>query len=146
MLDDRHRKITPWNVSLEEHLAVVREGGHQGRGDVRGGPGELDPQGRSLASRFDNDRKPQSLLDGRQRSCRTQFLERRLIKGEEVGRGNAGVAHRVLGQDLVGGPDAGGDARSGVRDPHRVEQLLDGAVLAVSPVERYKRQLGALDL
>ena len=54
------------------------------------------------------------------------------------------VAHRVLGEHLVGRPHACRDARAGVRDAHHLEQLLDGAVLAVAAVQRDERDLGLL--
>ena len=61
----------------------------------------------------------------------------------EVGRGDAGVAHRVLGEHLVHAADAGGRAGAGVGEADELEQLLHGAVLAAAAVQRDERDVGA---
>ena len=54
----------------------------------------------------------------------------------EVGRRDAGVAHRVLGEHLVHAADAGRRAGAGVGEAEELEQLLHRAVLAVAAVQR----------
>ena len=85
---------------------------------------------------------PSRVLDARERLGRAQLLERGLAERVEVGRRDAGVAHRVLGEHLVGAADARRRPRAGVRDPDHLEQLLHGPVLAARPVQRDERDIG----
>ena len=62
----------------------------------------------------------------------------------EVGRRDAGVAQRVLGDDLVHAADAGARAGAGVRHADELEQLLHRAVLAAAAVQRDERDVGPL--
>ena len=102
----------------------------------------LIPSAEPWRGRLDHDRELQPLLDRRQRLGGAELPERGLAERVEVRRGDAGVAHRVLGQHLVGGADAGRHARAGVGDPQHLEQLLHGAVLAVAAVQRDERDVG----
>ena len=128
-------------MALEQHLAVVGERRDERRRHVGRRARELDPQRRALAGRLDHDRELEPLLDRRERLRRAQRPEGGLVEGVEVGRGDAAIAHRVLGQDLVGGSDARRHARARVGDPHHLEQLLHGSVLAVASVQRHERDL-----
>ena len=64
------------------------------------------------------------------------------MKDDEVRRRDPRVAHRVLGEHLVGRADAGRHARAGVGDADDLQQLLHGPVLAVAAVQRDERDIG----
>jgi hypothetical protein len=117
------------------------------RRDERGGHRarvgrEPDPERAALVGRLDDDREPQPLLDRRQRVRGAELLERRLAEREEVRSRDARIAHRVLGNDLVGAAHARADPAARVRDPDDLEELLDGAVLAVAAVQADERRVG----
>ena len=141
-VDDRHREVPARHVPLEQDLLVVGEGGDEAAGHVGRGPRELDPERRAARRGLHDDREVEPLLDRLQRVGRAQLPEGRLAEGEELGCGDARLDEQVLGEDLVDRADAGEDPRAGVRDPEDLEELLDGAVLAVPPVERDERGVG----
>ena len=142
MLEDRDGQVAPGHVALEQHLAVIGKRGDQRGRDVGRRARELDPQGRALRGRLDDNRKLQPLLDLGQRLGGAEFLERGLVEGVEVRGRDAAIAHCVLRQHLVERADAGRDTGAGVGDAHHLEDLLHRAVLSVAAMERDECHVG----
>ena len=142
-VDDGDREVAAGDVALEDHARVVGEGGDERARHVGRRGGELDPERGALAGGLDDDRELEPRLDRGQRLGRAELAERGLAERVEVGRRDPGVAHRVLGDDLVHAADAGGRARAGVGEADEVEQLLDRAVLAAAAVQRHERDVRA---
>ena len=140
-VEDRHGQVAALHVALEQHLRVVGEGRDERGRHVLGAARELDAERRALARGLHHDRELEPLLDGGQRLGRAELAEGGLVEGEE-GRGrDAGLDHQVLGEHLVGGPRAGRGPGARVRHAGDLEQLLDGAVLAVASVHRHERHV-----
>ena len=89
---------------------------------------------------------PSPELDLADRVGGAELAEGGGAEGDPVGGRDAGLAHPVLGLDLVHAEHAGGDARTGVGDAEQLEQRLDGPVLAAGAVEGDEGDLGPLPL
>jgi hypothetical protein len=97
---------------------------------------ERKPHGGSGARRFDDERQADALDRGAECRPGGQVAQRGRLDGGPWRRRNAVRIQRLLGQDLVERELTGTRAGAGVRDREQLQQPLDGAVLAVLPVER----------
>ena len=142
-VEHRDRELAPVDVLLEQDPVVV---GERGDDRLRHGlavGGEPDAERRAAAGGLHHKRKPEAVLDLVERVGGAQLGERGLRERDPVGRVDPGLAKLLLGGGLVHRAPAGADPGPGVRDREDLEQLLDGAVLAVGPVEGDERDVGA---
>ena len=102
-------------------------------------------QRRALAARLDRDREAADrLADEVERGGRAHLLERVGGERDPRRRGDALLGEEVLGDRLVPRQRARHHAGPGVGDAEELQQLLDGAVLAVLAVQRDVGGVGAL--
>ena len=144
--DHADRHLATVDEALEQHLLVVAEGGDEGPRDLRRRRGEADAERGAAAARLDHQREAEAGLERAERVGGAELAEGCLFEAEPVGGGDAGLADRVLGEDLVDAAGAGRGAGAGEGDAEDLQQLLGGAVLAAGAVHRDEGDVGALGL
>ena len=102
-VEHRHGEVAAVDVVLEQHLAVVGEGGHQRARDVGARAGEPDAQRRALAGGLDHEREAEPRARSpAARSPAPSSRKEDSVKEWKSGVGMPAVAHQVLGEHLVG--------------------------------------------